>query len=227
MTTRTITIATANLGRDVSVAEFMANLARLERVPGKDVFYGLQEIDEADKPEEWRATRRRFADTHRFIGAKTAVPILVPRSWRIHSRHVTFASAGVAHLSPNRHVVQGIVFPDGKPDCRAVPTNTHFARNDPRLEEARAASGDVLRDRIAWATGRRGLAAWLTADINKANYARLGDREERFVSAGLDLIRGFEPADHKPSMEQLDEGTIDLTIDGHNLHWAKVRLVWP
>jgi hypothetical protein len=28
-------------------------------------------------------------------------------------------------------------------------------------------------------------------------------------------------------MKLLSAGTVDLTIDGHNAHWARVEVAWP
>lgn len=227
MTARTITIITANLGRGVGEKEYVANLRRLEReVPGQHRFYGFQEIDEADQPEERRLLRARMRDTHRFVGLRTAVPIAVPRSFRVHDSRVDKASDGIAKVSPDRHVVQAVVFPDGHPECKAVAQNTHFALDKPVAALARAQSEDVLRDRIEHWSGRRGLPSWVTADLNRRRFRRLGDREVRLVDAGLDVIRAYLPAGDRVQLTELNAGTVDLTIDGHNAHWSRVRLEW-
>jgi hypothetical protein len=222
-----ITVATANLGRGVPIAEWRENMRRLRKVPGRNVFYGLQEIDEADAPDERGDLLREFRSTHRFAGTQTAVPILVPRSWAIHARHVHHASDGVAGLSPHRVINQAVVHPVARRDRKAVALNTHFGRDIPQLARARADADKVLRDRLEHWSGRRGLPSWLTADLNSRRYPKLAPREKRFVSAGLDVIRGYEPVPKRPRIELLDRGTINLTIDGHDLEWARLRLDWP
>lgn len=229
MTNRTITIVTANLGRGVGTKEYLANVDRLERqVPGHHRFYGFQEIDEADAPEERRLLRARLRDTHRFVGLETAVPIAVPRSWTVQRRVITRASDGIAGISPHRHVVQAVVHPDGLPECKAVAENTHFARDVEVAAKARADADEVLRARIHHWQVRRDWPSWLTADLNSANYPKLAPHgERRLVSARLDVIRAYLPAeDDGVRLVLLDTGTVDLTIDGHNAHWAKVRLEW-
>lgn len=222
----TITVATANLGRGVPIAEWRETMRRLRKVPGRNVFYGLQEIDEADAPEERHDLLREFRSTHRFAGIRTAVPILVPRTWTIRARHVTPASAGVAGFSPHRVLTQAVVHPREQPDRCAVATNIHFGRDVPQLARARADADKVVRHRLEHWSGRRGLPTWLTADLNSPRYPRLGPREKRFVSAGLDVIRGYEPVTPRPRFVLLDSGTINLTIDGHDIEWARLRLDW-
>lgn len=217
---RTVAIVTANFGRGVSVDEFRANVDRVaERVPGKHIFYGFQEIDEADGPNELGYLREVFGDTHRFIGTKTRVPILVPKTFDINRRIVKHASEGVPGLSPQRQIVQGIVHPVGEPDAKVMPTNTHFGRNIPRLAVPRDAAEEVLRRRLSTP-----YAGWLTADLNSRNFPRLAPGEKRFADKHLDYIRGYPR--QGVSMRRLNLGTINLTIDGHDAHWARVRITW-
>lgn len=228
MTTRTITIVTANLGRNGRPGEFAENLRRVvAKTPGQHRFFGFQEIDEADAPNEHKqiAAALRPLGYH-FAGWNTFTPLAVPPSWEIQRPVTTPASAGVKHLSPDRKIVQAVVHPEGLPKCKAVAQNTHFARrdNDPRMVKAREDAGEVLEKRVDhWR--ERGLTSWLTADINTVGYPRIAPGEKRLVAAGLDLIRAY-PVTDGCSLEVVGTGTIDLTIDGHNAHWAKARLEW-
>ncbi len=218
--TRTVVVATGNLGRNVTINEFERNLDRMiARVPGKNRFFQFQEIDEADTPEEMRMIRAKLGDTHRFAGVKTHVPIAVPKTFKVSSRLNRVASEGVAGLSPTRHVVQAVVWPDGHPDCKVIANNTHLARSAPRLYQARIDHDQVLREALAVPT-----ASWLTGDLNSTDYPQLSRNEQEWVEARLDYIRGYERAGVK--FELLQTGSINLTIDGHNAHWAKVQITW-
>lgn len=225
MTTRTIVVTTANLGRGVSIDEFKENVDRLnKKVPGTHRFFGFQEVDEADKPEEMAYIRNVFAKTHRFVGSKTAVPLAIPRTFQVARGTVTFASTGVAEFSPHREMVQAIVYPEGKPADKVVATGIHLGRNVKELQDARAQATAVIEKRLAYYQAK-GLPAWLTADLNAKRFKKLGDKEQRWVSAGLDHVRGYPAGGVQ--FELLQTGTVDLTIDGHNAEWAKVKVTWP
>ena len=218
--TRTVTIVTANLGRGVPTREFKANVDRIKnQTPGRHRFFGFQEIDEADVPEELDYLRKIFGNTHRFVGVNTRVPILVPHSFKISRRIITPASDGVKGLSPQRHVVQALVHPEEHRAAKLLATNTHFGRNIAPLAASRESAEHVLRARL-----RTKHAGWMTGDLNSSHYPRLAPREIRFVSKRLDYIRGYERKG--VSMKLLDSGTINLTIDGHDAHWARVRITW-
>lgn len=218
---RNVTIVTANLGRGASIDEFKENVRRLkEEVPGKNRFFGFQEIDEADTPSELKILREVFGETHQFAGTKTHVPIAIPRTFTVSKRESTVASEGVDGLSPRRHVVQATVHPDGHPSRKIIATNTHFARDTRKLLQARSRASVVLQQQL-----RTEHPSWLTADLNSQGYRPLAFDEKRFVTARLDYIRGYERADVK--LRLLNVGSVNLTIDGHNAHWARVQITWP
>lgn len=225
MLRRNLTIATANIGRKVPIAEFEENVMRLDRqVPGAHRFFGFQEIDEADAPEELKFLKSVFGKTHRFVGQKTRVPIAVPRTFEVRRPVITFASPGVAELSPHRHHVQAVVSPVDKANAKIVASNTHFGRNVPELKDERAQAAATVEERLKY-WQEKGLPSWLTGDLNSKNFRKLGDNEQRWVTQGLDYIRGYDVAGVR--MKLLSAGTVDLTIDGHNAHWARVEVTWP
>lgn len=225
MTVRTITITTANLGRKVSIAEFKENVDRInKKVPGTHRFFGFQEVDEADKPEEMSYIRNVFGKTHRFVGSKTAVPIAIPRTFEVARGTVTFASTGVAEFSPHRELVQAVVYPEGKMADKIVANNIHLGRNVKELKYARAMATAKVVKRLDYWNGKD-LPAWLTADLNSTNFKRMGKDEERWVQERLDYVRGYPAGGVK--FDLLKTGTVDLTIDGHDAQWVKVKVTWP
>lgn len=227
-TSRTVTILTANFGRGAPADRFEANLDRvLDETPGQHRFFQFQEIDEANPGvHELRMIKQKLKGTHKLVGSKTRVPIAVPNTFTVLGRSVVVAAEGVDNLSPRRHVVQANVCPDGLKNCRVVATNTHFPRDDEKLLAARRSSDETLKLRVA-KPGRRTkpLSVWLTGDLNSQHYEKLAPNEQRLVTARLDYIRAYPAGGVK--MKTLKTGSIDLTIDGHNAHWAKVLITWP
>lgn len=223
MLKRTVVIATGNFGRGVTWDEFTSNVDKfIKETPGTHRFFNWQEIGEADfrGKRELEYIKQKLSKTHRFAGLQTHVPIAIPRTFRVQSRAVTVATEGVDHLSPRRHVVQAYVSPLGHPDQLVHSSNTHFPRDAPPLAHARMQADEVLRDRLSG-----DCPGWLTADINSQRYATLGKNELRFVDARLDLIRAYERGG--VTFELLNKGSVDLSIDGHNAHWARVKITWP
>lgn len=217
---RTITAVTANLGRGATVEQFEDNVDRiLRKAPGKSVFIGWQEIDEADEPREMPYLRKVLKDTHRLVGTNTKVPIAVPRTFEIKDRFVEKVSDGVKGLQPDRYVVRALVHPKGSPKRLVNHTNTHFGRNIPELADSRAEMHEYVEKVI-----QRSRAGWLTADINAHNYRALGRPERKLVVAGLDIIRAYES--EEVTFRQLDRGTINLVGDGHNAHWTRMQVIW-
>ena len=220
--TRTVTVLGGNFGRGVSADRFEENLDRvIKETPGSHRFFQFQEINEANPGvDELKMIKAKLGKTHRFVGTKTHVPIAIPRSFKVDRRIVNVASEGVDRLSPRRHVVQAIVHPDGHPTAKVVPTNTHFARDAKALRKVRGDADAMLRKRLDI-----DLSAWLTADLNSQFYSTLGKDELKLISARLDYLRAYPRAGVR--MQCMRTGTINLTIDGHNAHWARIKITWP
>jgi len=217
---RNVTVVTANLGRGATVEEFEDNVDRLKRkVPGKSVFYGFQEIDEGDVPNEMKYLREVFGDSHRFVGVKTKVPILVPKTFEIARRNVEQGSDGVKKLQPDRYVVRAVVFPKGHSDRKVAGVNTHIGRNIPALQDERAEDLRNLRQEL-----NKPMAAWLTGDLNKHGFEVITQPERRVVTAGLDYIRTYPSDDVR--FRVINKGTVRLVGDGHNAHWAQMQIIW-
>lgn len=223
MLTRTVVISTANAGRGVTWEKFKQNIDKIiAETPGTHRFFNWQEIGEADfdGKRELEYIQDKLTKTHRFAGLQTHVPIAIPRTFRVKNRSVVVASEGVDHLSPRRHVVRAVVSPVDHPQALVHSTNTHFARDAPPLALARAQADEVLRERLTI-----DVAGWLTADLNSSLYSKLGKNEMRLVNARLDVIRAYER--DGVTFELLKTGSINMSIDGHNAHWARVKITWP
>jgi len=217
---RNITVVTANLGRGATVPQFEANVDRLKKqVPGKSVFWGFQEIDEGDVPDEMKYLREVFGDSHRFVGTKTHVPILVPKTFGVARRNVDQGSDGVKKLQPDRYVVRAVVYPEGHKDRKVAGINTHIGRNIEALQDERVEDVQNLRAEV-----RKPLASWVTADLNTHNHPILEQPERRVVTAGLDYIRVYPSDDVR--FRVINKGTVRLVGDGHNAHWAQMHVIW-
>lgn len=219
---RRITVVTANHGRGASPDEFRANVWRLhDRFDLSRTFFGKQEIDEDDKPDEMDFLKYVFKDTHRFVGVHTHVPILVPKTFSISAVEIDKASDGVAGLQPDRHVVDAIVFPSGLKTKRKLRlVNTHIGRDIPELQDERRESMRCLREHYD-----NDLATIATLDANTENLGPLERGEKKLASARVDYIRGIERGDVQ--IRILRRGTVPLVGDGHNAEYANLMITWP
>lgn len=219
---RNITTVTCNLGRGASREEFRDNVTRLKNKAGtRNVFYGFQEIDEDDIPEEMDHLRKVFGDTHRFVGVHTHVPIAVPKSFGISVVDIDKSSDGVKGLQPDRHVVDVVVFPAGLKTKRKIRfLNTHIGRNIPELQDERQQSLDCLSDH--YDNDRPTIA---TMDANTERLAPFEMHEKQLATGRVDYIRAIERRDVQ--IRLLNRGTINLIGDGHNAEYANVQITWP
>lgn len=235
MTTTTLTVATANLGRGVGTPEFVANVRRLkDRIPNPAVI-GFQEIDEADTPNEHAVLRdvfpgRTWAGWATDEGVPVRCPIGVPHLWEIvpGTARVSSGSGGVAHLTPPRKVVEAVIHPDGQPDLTVAVLNWHSPRNDHRLDDERRDTIAKVVERLdaLKVDGRDVLA---TTDANDLallqHWPGLRATGVRILAhAGLDYVLHLPAPANGLAVEKVKQGSVDLTIDGHNAHWATVRL---
>ena len=92
----------ANLGRGVTVDVFRRELRRVLDAAGSRAVIGLQEIDEADRPDELDILLDLSRRTHTIVGAGTSVPILIPRHLQILDERQTRACWGLAGFTPTR-----------------------------------------------------------------------------------------------------------------------------
>lgn len=141
-----IRVATVNLGRGVSVARFVANVALIvRRLSG--AFIGFQEIDEDDVPNEHRIIRHLMRARWRFAGWRTRVPIAIPRIWRKLAENVVRGTSGILHVGPERLVTSTVVEHRKVPGVRVGLVNYHTMYPNPKhTDQQRAAAREGQRE---------------------------------------------------------------------------------
>jgi hypothetical protein len=204
----------ANLGRGVSVAEFVANLRRVLDAGGLRAVYCFQEIDEADAPEEHDWLVRLTGHTHRMVGGRTAVPILVPHHLELVDEMQTLGCKGLAKFTPNRVVNEAVVRLG--PNLAPAILNVHLPLNRPQTFTRRAEVRQALRSRA-----RAHEAGVWVADTNTHHgWPRIAKGEQRVIDAGIDRAKAWAPVGREVVVT--GRRTVNLTIDGHDAHGARV-----
>lgn len=204
----------ANLGRGVSTAEFNANLRRVLDAGGPRAVYCFQEIDEADAPEEMDILTDLTRKTHVIVGQQTAVPILVPRHLPLFSVHVTPACKGLAKFTPNRVVNEAVI--QLGPNFAVAVLNTHLPINRPQTLTRRRDVRRALRNRA-----RAHKAGTWHADTNThKGWPTIVPGEKTVTNAGIDKAKAWGPADRRVIVT--DQQTVELSIDGHDAHGARI-----
>lgn len=214
---------TGNLGRHVDVAEFLANVRAIDEEAGRGTVIGFQEIDEADTPNEHAGLRAVLGAFFAFAGWLTRVPIAYGDRWSARRETVTKAARGLARLSPARVITEALL--EHANGALLVVLNLHFPRKDPRLLGRWRSVEARLRKRIAYWHARGVTVVWM-ADANRVRLAPLHKLERTLAHHGLDWIRCIEHPDGV-QLEVVDTGSIDLTIDGHDAQWARVKMHLP
>jgi len=218
-----LTVLTANLGRGVTEAELTANVHKLRH---SKAVKGFQEIDEADRPEEHAVLARELPPG--WAAFDTRVPINVPPPWRIVRTRITKACDGLAHFTPHRVITQALIelLDDNQSVTpRLVVVNLHFPRRSLQTLTRRRKCRRALRAVIAYWHGLGVTVVWM-GDTNQVRMRKMHDLEQSVVDAGLDHIR-VVPHPEGVQVEVLRKGSVDLTIDGHDAHYARLRLTTP
>lgn len=219
---RRLTFVTANHGRGATRDEFRANVWRLhDRFDLSSTFFGKQEVDENDVPEEMDFLKHVFKNTHRFVGVHTHVPILVPKTFNISTVDIDKASDGVKGLQPDRHVVDAVVFPAGLKTKRKLRLlNTHIGRDILELKDERRESLNCLKNHYD-----NELTTIAMLDANTEQLGQLERGEKKLASARIDYIRGIERGGVQ--LRVLNRGTVNLVGDNHNAEFANTLITWP
>jgi hypothetical protein len=207
----------ANLGRGVTVAKFEWNLRRVLDAAGPRAVICLQEIDEADKPDEMAAVVELARDTHRIVGRHTAVPILVPRHLDLVGSIQTPACKGLALFTPNRVVNEARVHLGVGLDVGVL--NTHLPLDRLVTRNRRRQVRQTLRDRaLTYDAG-----AWVADTNTREGWPRITPGERTVIDAGIDKAKAWAPGGWR--VEVRERWTVPLTIDRHDAHGARVMWV--
>ncbi|GAW50628.1 MULTISPECIES: hypothetical protein [unclassified Nocardioides] len=217
---------TANLGRHVDTAEFLANVRVIDDEAGRGTVIGFQEIDEADTPNEHHGLRRVLED-FTWAGWQTREPIGFGDRWKIQRDEVVKAATGLkvgrVGLSPARTITDAVATHTSGAELAFL--DVHYPRNDPRLLSRWRDVRQAHADRIAHHHAEGRTVVWFS-DVNRRSFMPLHRAERTLAHHGLDWVRCVEHPDGA-QIEVLARGSIDLTIDGHDAQWARVRLTNP
>jgi hypothetical protein len=204
----------ANLGRGVSEAEFLRNLRRVLDAAGPRAVICLQEIDEADRPDEMAAVVELARDTHRIVGRHTAVPILVPRHLSVVRTLQTPACKGLALFTPNRIINEAVI--EVGPNLTVAVLNTHVPLLRPQTLLRRRQVRRALRRR----TRAHEHGAWFADTNTRRGWPRMALRERRVIEAGIDKAKAWAGPGRRVTVTW--QRTVALTIDKHDAHGARV-----
>lgn len=221
----TLVPMTANFGRGVSADRFRANVLRVLDVDDR-VVLGVQELDEADKPLEHQILNDAIDIRDTCVGWKTFEPIVVPWMLKVEKQAVTFACKGLAKYTPTRFIVEALISHPEHPEVPPVLVmNQHPPINRPACQSRRRRQRRIHKRRIRYWL-RRGVTVVWVGDMNDAAYPKMHRREQTAVHAGLDYICWVESS-RGAQVELKATGTVDMDIDRHNAHWARLKLTAP
>lgn len=207
-------LAHANLGRGVSVETFTRAFELLLDRAGPRAVLALQEIDEADRPEEADIVARLTRRTHEIVGVGTAVPILIPRHLPIVHAKVTRACAGLAGFTPHRLVVEAVVRIG--PNITPAILNTHLPIDRPETASRRAEVRSALKARARLHPD----GAWIADTNTRDGWPTIVRDEKTVTAAGIDRAKAWSTS---REVEVSDRWDLALPIDNHGAHGARIR----
>lgn len=214
---------TANFGRGVSPFEYRANVRRVRKRFAWPVI-GCQEIDEADEAPEHAILHEEIGEGYRYAEFTSHVPIAIPKDFQIERVILTPSCKGLPGYTPDRVIVQAKVRNLKQPSLPPfVLVNTHFPRKDPKLATRRRQCRDAMV-KVLDRWYEQGVTTFYTGDFNTLDMSKFHRRDQRIVHAGLDYIGAVVPRGGV-RYEVNNTGDVPLSIDGHNAHWANIRLL--
>jgi hypothetical protein len=206
----------ANLGR-ASVPVYRLDARRVLNAGGARAVFAFQEIDEADAPNEMDYLLDLTRKTHRVVGVRTAVPILVPRHLDLVGSLQTPACKGLALFTPNRTVNEArIKLGNG---LAVGVLNTHLPIDRLVTRNRRRQVRHALRDRALV----YGAGVWVADTNTRKGWPRITPGERPVINAGIDKAKAWAPGGWR--VEVRERWTVPLTIDNHDAHGARVMWV--
>lgn len=226
---------TANVGRGASKAKFRRNIAKIKRAAGPTAVIGLQEIDEADVPNEMDDIAWMFRWTHKIIGENLAVPILVPIRFETSGHRVVLGSPGLAKFTPHRPINRiRIDVPLSRDQRRELGFsslvtsvyNFHIPISRPETQERRDEMVEKVQAEITEDKQLGNNGVWL-ADTNwrrerDGAWPRIVAGEKTVIVADIDRVKAWAGNGTGLQVRIRDRRRVNLTIDGHNGHGADV-----
>lgn len=208
----------ANLGRGVDADEFTRNLRRVLEAAGPRAVVGLQEIDEADRPHERDILEDLARDTHTIVGAETSVPILIPHHLELVDERQTIGCRGLPGFTPHRPVNEALVRVG--PNLTAALLDLHVPIDRPETQALRADAVAALRARAKARKAQGHAGAWMADTNHRHHWPRIVHGERVVTNAGIDKAKAWAPPGRRVVVTRRQ--TVQLSIDGHDAHGARV-----
>lgn len=208
----------ANLGRGVPADVFRRELRRVLDAAGPRAVVGLQEIDEADQPDETSILLDLTRSAWRVVGVGTSVPILIPRHLQVVEERQTRACWGLAEFTPSRPIVEALLRVG--PNLTVAVMNLHIPIDREQTQERRADCVEKLRGRARARKADGHAGVWIADTNHRSGWPRIVPGEKRVVDAGIDKSKAWAPPGRRVVVT--DRRTVRLHIDGHDAHGARV-----
>lgn len=207
-------VVQANLGRGVPVDEFVMNFKRVKKAAGKRGLINLQEVDEADQPQEMDIILELSKETHGVYGTNLANPILVPDYLDVVDHKVTRACDGLAKYTPHRNLNEVVVRLES--GIEVADLNLHLPINRPATLSRRKECRQHLRERAN--EHENGL--WVSDTNTRVGWPRIVKGEKTLHNAGIDKAKAWSK-DPGVALSVGRTRRVDLTIDGHDC-WVSI-----
>jgi hypothetical protein len=211
----------ANLGRGVDRYVFEHNFRNIMEAAGPRAVVCLQEVDEADAPNEMSIIAALVQNSHVIIGGNTAVPILVPRRFNIIGDLQTMGCRGLAKYTPNRPINE--VMLELRRGLKVSVFNTHLPLDRVQTLTRRQELRRKLRKRARQRQDELMAGIWVADTNTRRGWPTIVKGETTVVNAGIDKSKAWAPPGHYVVVS--DRQRVDLSIDNHNAHGARVRFL--
>lgn len=205
----------ANLGRGVTAARFRANARKVLDAGGSRAVFCFQEIDEADLPNEMDYLTDVTARTHVAVGVRTAVPIFVPRHLPVLDERLTLGCRGLAKFTPNRPINEVVV--SVGPNLDVALFNFHVPLDRPQTESRRT----QIKRNVKTRARRHDNGMWVADTNHHRGWPTIVPGERSVVDAGIDKGKAWAGEGRRVVVS--DRRSVNLTMDGHDAHGARVR----
>lgn len=223
---------TANFGRGVDTTHFRADAKHVLDQPGNRddaSVYGIQELDEADQPDEHGVVSTLLDPGTTKVGWGTMEPLLIGGRYKVKRARITHASDGLARWAPTHFWVQALLEDTWQPHLPYVAcVNSHSPRRRMTRRDVRAIVNqyDTQRSAVVGFWLAQGFTVIGTEDANTPRPPKSHPRQRTAISSGMDHIWYVQhPAGAQ--VEVAATGSVHTGIDNHDAHWARLKLTPP